>query len=124
MTWFFASNAVRGRTVERSPSQRRLLVYALKAVNLRTIRKRNGRVSLAWVVASVVVGLLSLAVRAIRWRVSYLFRGYPDVEQANDAPSQTRPAPDTTPVVGAEGGGGSLGFLTHGQALLIGFLNT
>ena len=45
------------------------LWYALKDVDLLAMVRGMGRVGVPWVIASVVVGLLSLVVRAIRWRV-------------------------------------------------------
>lgn len=45
------------------------LWYALKDVNLSAMVSGMGRVGVPWVIASVGIGLLSLVVRAIRWRV-------------------------------------------------------
>ncbi len=45
------------------------LWYALKGVDLVAMVSGMSRVGVLWVIASVVVGLLSLVVRAIRWRV-------------------------------------------------------
>ncbi len=45
------------------------LWYALKDVDLLAMVSGMGQVGVPWVVASVVVGLLSLVIRAIRWRV-------------------------------------------------------
>jgi len=45
------------------------LWYALKDVNLPAMVRGMASVGMPWVMASVVIGLLSLVVRAIRWRV-------------------------------------------------------
>jgi len=45
------------------------LWYAFKGVNLSAVASAMGRVGVLWVVASVVVGLSSLVIRAIRWRL-------------------------------------------------------
>src|SRR5205807_73025 len=45
------------------------LWYALKDVNLSVMVRGMASVGVLWVVASVVAGLSSLVVRAIRWRV-------------------------------------------------------
>src|SRR2546425_1043920 len=45
------------------------LWYAFKGVNLSAVASAMGRVGVLWIVASVVVGLSSLVIRAIRWQV-------------------------------------------------------